>query len=167
VFIQNDVIGGTWRFTGFYGDPVRCRRKISWELLEYLRREYDLLWLCAGDFNEILNASEKIGGGDREEWKMDGFRDAVEYSRFTDLGFSGLPYTWNNKQQGARNIKVRLDRGLGDDVFMDQFDSTSVRHIQTTESDHSGLLITVKKSEWLHADSGPLPFRLREYVDKT
>jgi hypothetical protein len=50
-------------------------------------------WLCAGDFNEVLNASEHIGGDGRdEEWKMEGFRDAVDYCRFTDMGFSGHPY---------------------------------------------------------------------------
>ena len=160
VFVHNDITGeGQWHFTGFYGEPVRSRRGMSWELLKFLRREYDEPWLCAGDFNEILSASEQIGGGDREEWKMDGFRDAVDQCNFTDLGYSGLPYTWNNKQHGNRNIKVRLDRGFGDDKFIQKFDRTSVQHIQTTESDHCGLLLSVYRSEWLVDDSGARPFR--------
>jgi hypothetical protein len=102
VFIQNAVTGeGKWRFTSFYGDPVQARRKRSWELLQYLRREFDKPWLCCEDFNEILHASEQLGGGEREEWKMEGFREAVDYCNFTDIGYSGLPYTWNNKQQGS------------------------------------------------------------------
>jgi hypothetical protein len=68
---------------------------------------------------------------ERQEWMMEGFRSMVECCMFSDLGYIGLPYTWNNKQQGLNNIKVRLDRCLGDEQFMEKFDSTSVRHIQT------------------------------------
>ena len=49
--------------------------------------------MCAGDFNECLVASEQIGGQERPERHMDGFRDAVSVCGFTDLGYIGLPYT--------------------------------------------------------------------------
>jgi hypothetical protein len=78
---------------------VRARRRRDWELLQFLRREYDNPWIYAGDFNEILCASEQFGGNERQEWMMEGFREAVDYCRFTDMGYSGLPFTWNNKQQ--------------------------------------------------------------------
>jgi hypothetical protein len=42
-----------------------------------------------------------------------------------------MPYIWNNKQQESNIIKVRLDMGLGDDKFLEKFDSSMVRHIQT------------------------------------
>jgi endonuclease/exonuclease/phosphatase family metal-dependent hydrolase len=150
VLIQNDAVGDLqWRFTGFYGDPVRSKRNRCWELLEYMRKEYNNPWLCAGDFNEILHASKQSGGVERQEWKMEGFRDMIEAYRFEYLGFFGLPYTWDNKQQGARNIKVRLDRGLGDDKFVECLDNTVVNHIQCCESDHCALVIYVRKSEWI------------------
>jgi hypothetical protein len=148
-----------WRFTGFYANAIRSRRRKDWELLQYLRREFDTPWLCAGDFNEVLDASEQIGGNERQDWMMEGFRETVDYCRFSDLGYSGLPYTWNNKQMAPNNIKVRLDRGLGDDRFLDVFDSTTVRHIQTTSSDHCGLLIQIKRSEWLQGSGSDRPFR--------
>jgi len=40
---------------------------------------------------------------------MEGFRDVISYAGFTDLGFSGLPYTWDNRRDGRHNVKVRLD----------------------------------------------------------
>ena len=89
---------------------------------------------------------------------MEGFGDAVDYCRMVDLGYTGLPFTWDNRQQGTPNIKVRLDRGLGDDGFMDSFDSSKVQHIQTTESDHCALLITVSKSNWLGGGNNGRPF---------
>ena len=74
VLIQNDSLGEVeWRFTGFYGDPLRARRKRSWDLLKYMRREFNNPWICAGDFNEVLHATGQLGGNEREEWKMEGF----------------------------------------------------------------------------------------------
>ena len=115
--------------------------------MRYLRREFDNPWLCAGDFNEVLCALEQFGGNDREEWMMEGFRDTVDYCQMTDLGYAGLPYTWDNRQQGNNNIKVRLDRGLGDDRFMEAFDNIAIQHAQTTESDHCALVILIKRSD--------------------
>lgn len=48
------------------------------------------------------------------------------------------------------NIKVRLDRGLADEKFMENFDNTLVLHVPTTESDHCALIISIKHSDWLN-----------------
>lgn len=81
-------------------------------MLRFLWNESDLPWLCVRDFNEILHDHEQFGGNDREEWKKEGFREMVQYCEFMDLGYSGAPYTWDNRREGDRNIKVRLDRAL-------------------------------------------------------
>jgi hypothetical protein len=117
--------------------------------MNYLRCQQDDPWLCAGDFNETLSASEQFGGLPKEEWKMAGFREAVEHGFFSNLGYLGVSYTWDNRQEGARNIQARLDRALWDDKFLERFDGTSVSHIQTTESDHCSILISMKKFNWL------------------
>lgn len=54
--------GFKWRITRFYGQPVTHWRKESWDLLKALNRQYQLPWLCFGDFNEILSVEEKWGG---------------------------------------------------------------------------------------------------------
>lgn len=89
----------------------------------------------------MLETSEQFGGNVRPERQMDGFREAVQICGFQDLGFSGLPYTWDNRQEGSHNIKVRLDRVLANQKFLDIFPDTTVWHVQTTESDHCCLLI--------------------------
>ena len=106
-----------WHFTGFYGEPRRENRWRSWALLQHLKQLSGSPWLCAGDFNEILEATEQFGGVTRPEGQMDGFREAVSTCGFTDLGFIGLPYTWDNRQHGSRNVKARLDRALADADF--------------------------------------------------
>ena len=51
-----------WRITGFYGHPETHRRYESWCLLAFLHSQFQLPWLCLGDFNEILSMNEKAGG---------------------------------------------------------------------------------------------------------
>lgn len=130
-----------WRFTGFYGESRRELRFRSWERLKLLNDQSSLPWLCVGDFNEVLHASEHFGGAGRSERQMEGFREAVSVCGFTDLGFIGLPYTWDNRQDADHNIKVRLDRGLATDPFLGLYREVKVWNIQTTISDHSCLVV--------------------------
>jgi hypothetical protein len=50
----------------------------------------------------------------------------VSICRFKDLGFIDLPYTWDNRQEGSHNVKVRLDRDLATDTFLDLFREVKV-----------------------------------------
>ena len=50
-----------WKFTGFYGNPDTTKRNESWDLLRHLNNFQPTPWLCMGDFNEIVNLSEKKG----------------------------------------------------------------------------------------------------------
>ena len=48
-----------WRFTGFYGEPATQKRHESWAKLRQLKNRRVSPWLCAGNFNEITQQSEK------------------------------------------------------------------------------------------------------------
>jgi len=93
-----------WRFTSFYGETRREHRRRSWELMEFVKNQSGAPWLCAGDFNEILDAQEQFGGVTWPERQMDGFHDVVNLCGFSDLGLLGLPYTWDNRQQALLHI---------------------------------------------------------------
>lgn len=130
-----------WHLTGFYGEAQRERRYRSWDCLRMLHTRSSLPWLCVGDYNEVLNAEEQFGGVGRTERQMEGFRDAVSVCGFTDLGYIGLPYTWDNRQHGDRNVKVRLDQGLANASFLNLYRQVKVWHVQNTLSDHCGLVV--------------------------
>lgn len=136
-----------WRFTGFYGEASRELRYRSWELLRLLDSRSSLPWLCAGDFNETLHTSEQFGRQGRSESQMEGFWEVVELCGFTDLGYIGLPYTWDNRQPESTNVKVRLDRGFANAEFLNLYQSTRVWHVQTTESDHCCLLLECRRDD--------------------
>ena len=64
-YIDAVINGGgddEWRFTGFYGEPEIARRSEAWENLRRLNQSMNKPWLCAGDFNEIIDQDEKLGG---------------------------------------------------------------------------------------------------------
>lgn len=98
-----------------------------------------------GDFNEVLSADEQFGVNEREQWQVAAFQDVVNDCRLADLGYHGLPYTWDNRQEGCRNVKVRLDRALGDDKFLAAMGESEVFHLPLVESDHCGLLVEVRE----------------------
>ena len=76
-----------WRITGFYGHLETHWRYESWCLLAFLHSQYQLPWLCLGDFNEILSITKKAGGATRPQQQMEGFRTVVNFWGFLDLGY--------------------------------------------------------------------------------
>lgn len=69
----------------------------TWELLRRLKGSGDEVWLCPGDFNEIMFDYEKMGGTVKREKRMREFRECMEDCGPSDLGFSGVNYTWTKK----------------------------------------------------------------------
>ena len=60
--VINPGIDDTWHFTGFYRAPEVAIREDSWSVLRHLASQYNLPWVCIGDFNEIVKVEEKLGG---------------------------------------------------------------------------------------------------------
>ena len=74
-----------------------------------------------GDFNEAMWSFEHFSVTPRSESQMLAFRDTLEVCELVDLGFSGLPFTYDNKQRGRKNVRVRLDRAVTDNRWRDIF----------------------------------------------
>jgi hypothetical protein len=136
VVSAKDGSGSPWRFTGFYGESRREKRHLSWTLLRRLHSLRSLPWLCMGDFNETMYGTEHYSEHARDEWQMRAFKEATEDCALLDLGFSGAPYTWDNRQSGASNVKARIDRAFGDITLLHMFPIIKVHHINMVESDH-------------------------------
>ena len=127
----------SWRLTGFYGYPVTADRDKSWQLLRDLSDLDSLPWVnIIGDFNEILNNSEKIGGAIRSERQMRGFRDALGYGDLLDMGFHGVMPTWGNS-----DTLLRLDRAVCTTSWFDIFHHAKLFHLPPSDSDHVPLLL--------------------------
>jgi len=136
--------GFKWRVTGFYGHSDMHHKHESWKLLTSLHHQYQLPWLCLGDFKEIVSMREKQGGAQRSQNQMDGFRNVINLCNFMDMGYNGSDFTWCNMREGADRIYMCLDRALATDDWRSHFQNTRVHHLIDSISDHCALLISNK-----------------------
>ena len=78
-----------WRLTGIYEHSEEELKGETWRLMRHLHAQASLLWVCLGDFNEILSSNEKNGGNLRPMGAMMGFRQTLLHYGLVDLGFNG------------------------------------------------------------------------------
>jgi hypothetical protein len=96
-----------------------------WSLLKRIKPNANEPWMVIGDFNETMWQSEHFSSAKRSESQMARFRNMLSFCNLHDLGFRGRPWTYDNKQQGGRNM----------------FKFATVTHIVTSRSDHAPLLL--------------------------
>ena len=78
---------------------------------------------------------------------MDGFKKAVDYCGFQDLGYIGSDFTWCNMQE-RENIKyLRLDRAFATTEWIGKFGGMKALHIVDSTSDHCALVISNSTSK--------------------
>lgn len=140
-------VGGIekWKSTGFYGQPDTAKRRESWALLKHLSLLQPILWLCVGDFNEILEQRGKKGSKIRSEPQMNRFRCCLKDCGLGDLGYIGPNYTWNNGRGGADFIQERLDRALANCGWCSIFPHVTVTVLATSRSDHNPVSVLFQK----------------------
>ena len=96
-----------------------------------------------GDFNEAMWQEEHFSNSARSERLMLDFHEFLSFSDLHDIGFVGIPWTFDNKQKGERNVKVRLDRVVASPSWSTLFPDHRLRHIVSIRSDHCPLLLSV------------------------
>ena len=69
----------------------------SWRFLRTLYGIQHDAWFVLGDFNETMHASEHFSRAVRPEWQMRVFRETVDACALQDLGWSVVPFTWDNR----------------------------------------------------------------------
>jgi len=133
-----------WTFTGFYGNPNRDLRDESWSLLSHLKSLSNDAWLCMGDFNEVVDHSEKYGGAMKSEAQMERFRTTLVDCNLGDLGFQGSKFTWSNSRDSEEFIKERLDRAVATPRWCEGFPNAAVEVLSVSNSDHKPLLLIME-----------------------
>ncbi|WVZ52433.1 hypothetical protein U9M48_003488 [Paspalum notatum var. saurae] len=126
-----------------------------WDTLRNLFDIWEGPWLVFGDFNEAMWQFEHFSETPRPERQMLDFREVLSHCDLHDLGFSGLPWTYNNNQSGRRNVRVRLDRGVANAAWSTSFPNASITHVNSACSDHKVLVLRQnEQQETLRANPG-------------
>lgn len=100
-----------------------------------------LPWLLIGDFNNIIDSSEKMGLNPQPSWLIDGFRQVIEDYQLNDLGMEGYEFTWSQSRGAPNCVEECLDRGLCSYSWRQQFRKAKISNWGFFSSDHSALLM--------------------------
>ncbi|XP_019151965.1 PREDICTED: uncharacterized protein LOC109148684 [Ipomoea nil] len=95
-----------------------------------------------GDYNDILEQSEKVGVNQHPNWLIAGFKEAVADSGLQDIPFSGHQFSWEKSRGTAHMVEEKLDRILATGNWLNMFDGARAQSFIVPYSDHLPLVIT-------------------------
>ena len=142
--------------------PNRRDRAAFWDAFAAIGEGFEACWLCIGDFNSVLDQAEKSGGRLVDSTSNCPFKKFIDHFGMIVIGFSGNPFTWNNKRKGVENIKERLDMGLAAPAWVHLHPEFSLLHLSAVNSDHNPITLNTNISSCFL----PRPFRFEEFWSK-
>ncbi|CAM8943394.1 unnamed protein product [Rhodiola kirilowii] len=134
---------GSVHISLFYGSPKASLRYKSWDLIRKMRRLISGPWCVIGDFNEICRSSETTSSNRYRSVYMEQFRQVLLDCGLMDLGYQGSKFTYSNKRQGLDEVQCRLDRAVGDELWLDRYPNTVIQHLVSHRSDHCPLILSL------------------------
>jgi hypothetical protein len=152
-----------------YGEPHTQDRYKMWDLLRRIKPCQKVTWLMVGDFNEVMWSFEHFSNQRRPAKQMFEFREILSHCDLHDIGFTGLPWTYDNKQNRNSNVRVRLDRAMASPSWSQWFPDAQLQHIVSSMSAHSPVFLNLEREHeerppqgilryeimWEHEDSLP------------
>jgi hypothetical protein len=128
----SDPSNSPWILSCLYGPPEKKNKLAFWDSLTAAGENFVCPWLYIGDFNHVLDQSEKLGGNPVASSSHCPFKHFIDHHGLVDLGFVGNPFTWCNNRKGIDSIKERLDRGLASIDWIHLHLEFSLLHLLTT-----------------------------------
>ena len=108
----------SWLFTVVYANPNNELKKQCFKEVAQLVGSIRMSWMVIGDFNEILMASEKVGGARVDNQRIYRFAKWVQDCQLIDLGSKGPKFTWRGGvRNGYGRVYERLDRCFSNDQW--------------------------------------------------
>jgi exonuclease III len=140
-YVESDNNNNLWRATGIYGFPQHDKKINTCDLISSLfnSNQHDQ-WLLFGDYNLIVNSSDKQGGRDNNSNSNYILQDTLNNCNLVDLGYKGEPFTWTNNQANNCHIKERLDRFCATTDWISRFPRFTNYHLMSSTSDHNPIL---------------------------
>ena len=130
----------TFFATFVYGNLEAPLRYIVWDFLISLSVSRNSSWIFAGDFNEIIDNSEKSGGPKRAEGSFGAFSNMLTSCDLFDLKHTGISLSWRGQRQHIFILQARQGPGKPSLVWLllhGQMSLPKFRHIRSHTSAHS------------------------------
>ncbi|TYJ17202.1 hypothetical protein E1A91_A09G035900v1 [Gossypium mustelinum] len=151
VRLEDDAV---LRFTGFYGQTDSSQRQQAWNMLRRVSDKVTEGWIVGGDFNAILNDSEKEGGRCKPKILIEDFGNFLEELKLTDVKPCNRWFTWTYNREGDRLVKERLDRFVVSDATMEKLPFLTSFIIHQSKSDQEAIMMDSEGSRPNNAKAG-------------
>ncbi|WMV30192.1 hypothetical protein MTR67_023577 [Solanum verrucosum] len=149
VTFQHTTLRDKFMMSFVYAKCKEYTRRSLWDRL-LLYSNIDLSWCTIGDFNVITSIEEKLGGIPYNMNKSLEFIGVIEAYGLTDLGYTGLPYTWCNQRDAEARVWKRLNKSMVNDKWLENLPQTTIENLSSVGSDHSPLLMEMIQTNQSH-----------------
>nr|GEU99310.1 hypothetical protein [Tanacetum cinerariifolium] len=157
------AINGNQKFfySFVYGYYKEASRKSLWkELSLHSLMVKDAPWVLLGDFNVILEPSERSFGYYGISAGMEEFRSCIAKIEVSDLVMSELRFTWNKSPNSPNGLLKKLDRVMCNMGFLDKFPNANAVFLPFECSDHSLSVLNIPSI----AGPKPKPFKFANFL---
>lgn len=127
--LVNSAAKGNWMLWFFQCPTDSSLRKEFWEDLSSKVKVGLPSWVCIGDFNDIVDQGEKLGGRKVSAKSNFFLRNFIFDVGVLDIGYIGNSLTWCIRRGGQANIRERLDKVLVSAQWRLYFDQAGVLHL--------------------------------------
>nr|XP_023893056.1 uncharacterized protein LOC112005040 [Quercus suber] len=131
----------SWLLSSIYDSPKFKERQVFWDNIYSVFVLHNLPWAIVGDFNDVLNGLEKLGGNPINLHCSMAYSNCKNFCNMIDLGFFGPIFTWTNRREITALIQQRIDRCWANPSWNLAFSDANVTHLPRTSSVHCSLLL--------------------------
>ncbi|GLT87976.1 hypothetical protein SLE2022_060240 [Rubroshorea leprosula] len=150
----------SWFLSSIYGRPTFEIRTELWQELGSMSRVISSPWMIIGDFNDVVDQSEKFGGGSISQTRVCAYLNCMNDCNMQDLGYVGSKFTWVNMRFNGGLIRERLDRAWANPDWRICFPQAFLLHLPRFNSDHHPVMLCLNSNI---DHRGSRPFRLEKF----
>ncbi|GLJ27390.1 hypothetical protein SUGI_0537540 [Cryptomeria japonica] len=147
--VQSKISSTSFPLWNIYGPTQSPDKSKLWELNEQISLFGSNNYIIGGDFNVILDLSEKKGGTNKISRDMVGFRDFIQGIEAVVCIPSEGWFTWTNKRLGFTNIVEHMDRFLTGSRWMMEGMPIIAKTLAYCLSDHFPIMLEMgSETRW-------------------
>lgn len=127
--------------TMVYGFNKEGHRRTLWSHLKLIQATVLGPWCVMGDFNNVLEPGDRIGGREVTAHEIKNFKSCIEECDLQDITATGGSFTWSNRQSDGTRIFSKIDRCLVNCDWILHMDYTA-EFLPEGISDHTPILLS-------------------------
>ena len=129
-----------------YGDTNKPKRRELWDQLISLNYSRESPWFVTGDFNDLINNTEKEGGPERTEASFTDLRTFYSDGDLFDLPHTGDFLSWRGKREDYL-VRCRLDRAAANSDWAELYPTACSQYLAYKGSDHRPLISVLEPNK--------------------